>query len=138
MEAFQRDSLLIMPLHPRLTHPGFQARFLTSLDRFAALPSNVHRSVCWTVWSTPSRPTGRHWLSTMMDEELHLQPVQAQAILRSAVVITAATLVGHLIPLLPFVWLSRTTALIVGIVLSAPVLFGGRRLLRDDTGRGLA
>ena len=38
--------------------------------------------------------------------------------------ITGATLVGHLIPLLPFVWLSQTTALIVGIVLSALVLFG--------------
>jgi predicted membrane protein (TIGR00267 family) len=35
-----------------------------------------------------------------------------------------ATLIGHLIPLLPFVWLPRTTALIVGIVLSALVLFG--------------
>jgi vacuolar iron transporter family protein len=64
------------------------------------------------------------WLSTMMDEELHLQPVQAPDILRSAIVITIATLIGHLIPLLPFVWLSRTTALIAAIVLSALVLFG--------------
>ena len=51
------------------------------------------------------------WLSTMMDEELHLQPVQTPDILRSAVVITIATLVGHLIPLLPFAWLSRTHGL---------------------------
>jgi predicted membrane protein (TIGR00267 family) len=64
------------------------------------------------------------WLATMMDEELHLQPVQTQAILRSAVVITIATLIGHFIPLLPFVWLSRTAALITAIVLSALVLFG--------------
>ena len=64
------------------------------------------------------------WLATMMDEELHLQPVQAPDILRSAVVITIATLIGHLIPLLPFVWLSRTAALITAIVLSALVLFG--------------
>ena len=64
------------------------------------------------------------WLATMMDEELHLQPVQTRAIIRSAVVITIATLIGHLIPLLPFVWLPRTTALILGIVLSALVLFG--------------
>src|SRR5438128_3537642 len=64
------------------------------------------------------------WLATMMDEELHLEPVQAADILRSAVVITAATLVGHLIPLLPFVWLARTPALILAIVLSALVLFG--------------
>jgi predicted membrane protein (TIGR00267 family) len=60
----------------------------------------------------------------MMDEELHLQPVGTPDIMRSAVVITIATLVGHLIPLLPFLWLSRTTALITGIALSALVLFG--------------
>ena len=64
------------------------------------------------------------WLATMMDEELHLQPVEAPDIFRSAVVITIATLIGHLIPLLPFVWLSRTAALITAIVLSALVLFG--------------
>jgi predicted membrane protein (TIGR00267 family) len=65
-----------------------------------------------------------NWLATMMDEELHLQQVQTPDIMRSAVVITIATLIGHLIPLLPFVWLSRTTALITAIVLSAGVLFG--------------
>src|SRR5213596_265093 len=64
------------------------------------------------------------WLATMMDEELHLQPVQTADILRSAVVITIATLIGHLIPLLPFVWLARTPALVLAIVLSALVLFG--------------
>jgi vacuolar iron transporter family protein len=64
------------------------------------------------------------WLETMMDEELHLQPVQTPDIMRSAVVITIATLIGHLIPLLPFVWLPRATSLITAIALSALVLFG--------------
>jgi len=64
------------------------------------------------------------WLATMMDEELHLQPIQTPDIMRSAVVITIATLIGHLVPLLPFVWLSRTAALITAIALSAAVLFG--------------
>jgi vacuolar iron transporter family protein len=64
------------------------------------------------------------WLATMMDEELHLQPVKKADIMRSAVVITIATLIGHLIPLFPFVWMSRTPALILAIVLSAIVLFG--------------
>ena len=59
------------------------------------------------------------WLATMMDEELHLQPVEAPDIFRSAIVITIATLIGHLIPLLPFVWASRGTALIIALVLSA-------------------
>jgi vacuolar iron transporter family protein len=64
------------------------------------------------------------WLTTMMDEELHLQPVQSRDILRSAVVIGIATLIGHLIPLVPFVVLPRTPALVLAIVLSAVALFG--------------
>jgi VIT1/CCC1 family predicted Fe2+/Mn2+ transporter len=63
------------------------------------------------------------WLATMMDEELHLQPVERADIFRSAAVITIATLIGHLIPLLPFVWLPRSPALVLAIVLSAVVLF---------------
>jgi VIT1/CCC1 family predicted Fe2+/Mn2+ transporter len=64
------------------------------------------------------------WLATMMDEELHLQPVQTRDILRTAVVVGIATLIGHLIPLLPFLVLSRTPALVAAIVLSAIALFG--------------
>ncbi len=65
-----------------------------------------------------------NWLATMMDEELHLQPVQTHDILRSSVVITIATLIGHLIPLLPFIWLPRAAALVTAFVLGACVLFG--------------
>jgi VIT1/CCC1 family predicted Fe2+/Mn2+ transporter len=64
------------------------------------------------------------WLATVTDDVLHLQPVDTQDALRSSVVITAATLVGHLIPLVPFLWLARTPAVVVAIVLSALVLFG--------------
>jgi vacuolar iron transporter family protein len=63
------------------------------------------------------------WLATMMDEELHLQPRSTRDIIRTAIVITIATLIGHLIPLLPFVVLSRTPALILAVVLSALALF---------------
>jgi predicted membrane protein (TIGR00267 family) len=59
-----------------------------------------------------------------MDQELHLQQVETPSILRSAVVITFATLVGHMIPLLPFTWMSREAALICALVLSAFALFG--------------
>ena len=48
------------------------------------------------------------WLETMMNEELRLQPVENSAFFRSAAVIfIAALFIGHLIPLLPFVWLPR-------------------------------
>jgi predicted membrane protein (TIGR00267 family) len=60
----------------------------------------------------------------MMDEELHLQPVQSIDILRTSLVITGATLIGHLIPLVPFMVLPRSTALVLAIALSALVLFG--------------
>src|SRR2546426_6441142 len=78
------------------------------------------------------------WLATMMDEELHLQPVKKADILRSAFVITVATLIGHLIPLLPFVWLARTPALVLAIVLSALVLFGVGVYSAPNARRGLA
>lgn len=64
------------------------------------------------------------WLGTMMDEELHLQPVKTPDVMRSAVIITIATLIGHLIPLVPFLWLGQTPALVLAIALSALVLFG--------------
>jgi vacuolar iron transporter family protein len=64
------------------------------------------------------------WLETIMDEERHLQPVSSRDVFRSSVVITVATLIGHMIPLLPFVFLSRSVALAVGLSLSAAVLFG--------------
>ena len=64
------------------------------------------------------------WLQTMMDEELHLRPVEDSAILRSALVITIATLIGHLIPLAPFLFLAQTPALVTAVVLSGLALFG--------------
>ena len=64
------------------------------------------------------------WLATMVDEKLHLQPFGTPDIMRASIVITIATLIGHLIPLMPFLWLARTPALVLAIVLSALVLFG--------------
>ncbi|HEY8830732.1 MAG TPA: VIT1/CCC1 transporter family protein, partial [Candidatus Limnocylindria bacterium] len=58
------------------------------------------------------------WVATMMSEELHLQPVSTRDILRTAIVITIATLIGHLIPLAPFLVMPREPALVLAIVLS--------------------
>jgi vacuolar iron transporter family protein len=63
------------------------------------------------------------WVSTMMDEELHLQPVEQQSLLRSAVIVTVATLIGHLVPLIPFMVATRTPAIVTAIALSALTLF---------------
>jgi vacuolar iron transporter family protein len=89
-------------------------------DIYAAkgFSGNLLENVVDTI--TANRET---WLATMMNEELHLQPVQTIDILRTAIVITIATLVGHLIPLIPFMILPRTSALVLAIVLSALALF---------------
>jgi VIT1/CCC1 family predicted Fe2+/Mn2+ transporter len=63
------------------------------------------------------------WLTTIMGEERHLEPVGKGEVARVSVVITLATLVGHLIPLFPFLFLSRSSALVLAVVLSAVVLF---------------
>ena len=64
------------------------------------------------------------WVDTILEEERHLQPVSTKDVIRSSVVITVATLMGHLIPLSPFLFLARTPALVLAIALSALVLFG--------------
>jgi predicted membrane protein (TIGR00267 family) len=63
-------------------------------------------------------------IDTMMDEELHLQRVEMRDIVRTSFVIFIATLIGHVIPLAPFLALPRAPALITSLVLSALVLFG--------------
>ncbi len=63
------------------------------------------------------------WVNTMMNEELHLQPIEQQSLVKSAAVVTLATLVGHFIPLLPFMIVSRMPAIIGAIALSAIALF---------------
>jgi len=64
------------------------------------------------------------WVSTMMNEELHLQPVAQQSLLQSAVIVTVATLIGHFIPIVPFIVVARTPAIVLAIALSAVTLFG--------------
>jgi predicted membrane protein (TIGR00267 family) len=63
------------------------------------------------------------WVSTMMNEELHLQPVAQQSLVQSAVVVTVATLIGHFIPIVPFMVIARTPAIVLAITLSAVTLF---------------
>jgi VIT1/CCC1 family predicted Fe2+/Mn2+ transporter len=64
------------------------------------------------------------WVGTILSEERHLQPVANGDVVRSSAVISVAALIGHLTPLLPFIFLSRGVALTIGIALGAVVLFG--------------
>jgi VIT1/CCC1 family predicted Fe2+/Mn2+ transporter len=63
------------------------------------------------------------WVNTMMNEELHLQPIGRNSLLKSAFIVTVATLIGHLIPIIPFMIIARTPAIVTSIALSAVTLF---------------
>jgi len=101
------------------TDPAGEREEIRAIYSRMGFSGNLLDSVVDTI--TANRET---WITTIMDEELHLQQVEAPSIVRRALVITLATLIGHLIPLLPFVWMSRSAALVTAMVLAALVLFG--------------
>lgn len=68
------------------------------------------------------------WVEVMMRDELHLAPVSARGIVGRALVTGFSTLIGSLIPLIPFAFvpmfgMSVTTATILALPLCALVLF---------------
>jgi predicted membrane protein (TIGR00267 family) len=101
------------------TMPEVERREIREIYAAKGFSGPLLDSVVETI--TANRDT---WLATMMNEELHLQPVAKSDIVRTSVVITVATLIGHLIPLLPFMALPRSPALVLSIALSALALFG--------------
>ena len=99
--------------------PDMECEEITNLYRSKGFSGELLDQVVSTITANRDK-----WLGTIMEEERHLQPVESSDILRSSVVITIATLIGHLIPLLPFVFLSRSTSVVLALILSAIVLFG--------------
>jgi predicted membrane protein (TIGR00267 family) len=63
------------------------------------------------------------WVAVMMAEELQLQPVNRKNALRSAIIVGIAAIIGSLIPLIPFLFVPISTAIILSVALSAAVLF---------------
>jgi VIT1/CCC1 family predicted Fe2+/Mn2+ transporter len=65
----------------------------------------------------------RNALATLMSEGEGLEPTDQRSVLRSAAVVGVATIVGSLLPLVPFFFLPRETALWAAIAISAAALF---------------
>lgn len=64
------------------------------------------------------------WLDILMAEELHIAPVNTRDVLKSAVIVTIATTIGHLIPLVPFFFVAEPMeGLLISVVISAITLF---------------
>jgi len=63
------------------------------------------------------------WLNTMMNEELSINPVNKRDVLKTSVIVTIATAIGHLIPVIPFFFINPHMGIIVSVVVSALTLF---------------
>lgn len=63
------------------------------------------------------------WLETMMSDELHLSPVSQKRPYTAAFIVGFSTIIGSLIPLLPFFLLSIRDGIIVSVIISATALF---------------
>lgn len=99
--------------------PDLECQEITELYRSKGFSGPLLDQVVATITANRDK-----WVSTILEDERHLRPVGTQDVVRSSVVITVATLVGHLIPLFPFLFLARSPALVLAFVLSALVLFG--------------
>jgi vacuolar iron transporter family protein len=99
--------------------PDLERREITDLYRTKGFSGKLLEEVVDTITANRDR-----WVGTILEEERHLRPVDNRAVMRSAFVITLATLIGHLIPLLPFIWLPRSPAPVLALILSGIVLFG--------------
>lgn len=64
------------------------------------------------------------WVAVMMAEEHQLTPIDRKTALRSALIVGLSAIIGSLIPLGPFFFLSVWMSIWISILLTAVVLFG--------------
>jgi vacuolar iron transporter family protein len=63
------------------------------------------------------------WVAVMMAEEHHLAPVNRKTAFRAALLVGFSAIVGSLVPLLPFVFLSVSTSMWLSVLVTALMLF---------------
>ncbi len=63
------------------------------------------------------------WIDTMMIEELNLPPTFDESPVMNSIIVLIATLIGSLLPLIPFALFPVSSAIISSLVLSIAVLF---------------
>src|SRR3989344_6733178 len=78
------------------------------------------------------------WLKVMMEQELKLEPVERISALSAGFIVGLSALIGSVIPLAPFFFLSIKGGVIVSIIFSAVTLFAiGFYKAKKTTGKNL-
>ncbi len=63
------------------------------------------------------------WVAVMMAEEHQLQPITRASAVRAAVVVGVSAIVGSLIPIVPFLFLSPRASMVASVAMAALTLF---------------
>jgi len=63
------------------------------------------------------------WVAVMMSEEHHLRPVDRPRALRSALIVGGSTMIGALLPVVPFLFVGVRVAAWASVVVAASALF---------------
>ncbi len=63
------------------------------------------------------------WVAVMMAEEHQLAPIDRRTAIRAALIVGFSAIVGSLVPLLPFMFLSVSTSMWLSVIVTALVLF---------------
>ena len=63
------------------------------------------------------------WVANMMTDELGLEPVETANILKSSLLVGLSAVIGSLLPILPFFFITGQPAVIVSLIIAACTLF---------------
>jgi vacuolar iron transporter family protein len=63
------------------------------------------------------------WVAVMMAEEHQLAPIDRRTAVRAAIVVGFSAIIGSLVPLIPFIFLSVSTSMWFSVLVTALVLF---------------
>lgn len=98
--------------------PNLEKEEIRAIYRAKGFSEDLLERIVDTITASPDV-----WVAVMMSEELQLQPVDRRTAFRSAIIVGIAAIIGSLIPLVPFMFASISTAILIAIGLSALVLF---------------
>lgn len=110
-------SLAKREMHEIRKHPKAEREEIKRIFAKKGLKGTLLNRVVQRV--TSSR---RRWLGTMLADELKISPPRVSP-LDSAIVVFFASLVGSIIPIIPFFFLPITEAMIVAVAIASVVLF---------------
>lgn len=99
-------------------YPEMEREEIRRIYEEKGFSGNVLEEIVTTITSNDEM-----WLHIMMQEELHLRKVDIKDILKSSVIVTIATAIGHMIPLLPFFFVVHQAGIVIALIISGLVLF---------------